>query len=109
MDAKMILTREERKRKNSARGRRGAEVRWANYHANTPEPVYPTDLPEDCLRITVDNLITGKTHVLLFHPGSRRGRYKIDVDGTFWTECGFSEVMAKIRKSCKLSPLYIYD
>lgn len=53
--------------------------------------------------------ISGETHVMLLHPGSRRGRYRIDVDGVFWRECGWSESMVKIRKSCKRSPLYIYD
>jgi hypothetical protein len=105
----MILTREQRRIKNSERGRRGAEIRWQNYHANMPTPNYPPELPEDCFRITVDNLISGKTHVMLFHPGSRIGRFRIDVDGKFWTECGFTEAMVKIRKSCKRTPLYVYD
>jgi len=46
---------------------------------------------------------------MLFHPGSRRGRFEIDVDGIFWKECGFSEAMVKIRKSCKRTPLYVYN
>lgn len=97
------------KRKRSEKASRAAHARWQQHHANNPAPVYPPELPEDCIRITVDNLISGKSHVMLFHPGSRRGRYRIDVDGQFWQECGFSEAMAKIRKSCKRTPLYIYD
>lgn len=104
----MKLTREERRQKLSNYGRRGAEVRWQQYHEENSR-TYPSELPEDCFRITVDNLISGKTHVMLFHPGSRLGRFKVDVNGVFWTECGFSEVLAKIRKSCKRTPLYIYD
>jgi len=104
----MILTREQRRVKNSERGRRGAEARWQQYHDENPR-TYPPELPNDCIRITVDNLISGQTHVLLFHPGSRRGRFKIDVDGQFWQECGFSTAMEKIRKSCKRTPLYVYD
>lgn len=104
----MKLTREERKQKLSDYGRRGAEARWQQYHEDNPR-IYPPELPEDCFRITVDNLISGKSHVMLFHPGSRRGRFKIDVDGIFWKECGWSEPMVRIRKSCKRTPLYIYD
>lgn len=104
-----MLNRSEYIDKMSRRGKRGAEIKWQNYHANLPAPNYPPELPEDCFRITVDNLISGKSHVMLFHPGSRRGRYRIDVDGVFWTECGWSEAMAKIRKSCKRTPLYVYD
>lgn len=95
--------------KFSCRGSYGAQVMWDNYHANLPPVEYPPDLPSDCFRITVDNLISGKSHIMLFHPGSRRGRYKIDVDGEFWRECGWSEAMVRIRKSCKRTPLYIYD
>lgn len=97
------------KEKMSRRGQNGARIRWENYHASLPPCIYPPELPADCIRITVDNLVSGKTHVMLFHPGSRRGRYKIDVDGKFWRECGFSDAMARIRKSCKQTPLYVYD
>lgn len=101
--------RSEYKEKLSRRGRRGAEVRWQNYRENLPPRQYPPDLPADCFRLTFENLITGKTEVMLFHPGSRRGRFKIDVNGQFWKECGWSDAMARIRKSCKRTPLYVYD
>lgn len=104
----MKLTREEHRQKLSDYGRRGAESRWNQYHKDNPR-VYPPVLPNDCFKITVDNLISGKTHVMLFHPGSRRGRFKIDVDGIFWMETGFSDALARIRKSCKRTPLYVYD
>lgn len=105
----MILTREQRRERNSRTGREGARIRWENYHANLPERVYPPKLPNDCIRISVDDLISGKSHVMLFHPGSRRGRYRIDVDSKFWMETGWSDALARIRKSCKRTPLYIYD
>lgn len=104
-----MRNRTEYKEKLSRRGRRGAEVRWQLYHESLPARQYPPELPEDCFRITVDNLITGATHVLLFHPGSRRGRYRVDVDGKPWRECGFSDALARLRKSCRLQPLYTYD
>lgn len=99
----------EFKERASRRGSNGARIRWNNYHADLPPKTCPPDLPNDCIRITVDNLITGKTHVMLFHPGSRVGRFKIDVDDKFWMETGWSDALARIRKSCKRTPLYIYD
>ena len=79
-----MRNRTEYKEKLSHRGQNGARIRWDRYHENLPPQTYPLELPNDCVRITVDNLITGKSHVMLFHPGSRRGRFKIDVDGQFW-------------------------
>lgn len=63
-----MLTREERKRKLSEYGRKGAEARWREYHASIPAPDYH-ELPETCFEIEVRNLISGKTNVLAFHPG----------------------------------------
>lgn len=104
-----MRNRSEYKERLSRRGQNGARIRWERYHENLPPRTYPPELPDDCFRITVDNLIAGTSHVMLFHPGSRRGRFKIDVDGVFWRECGFSDAMARIRKSCKRTPLYVYD
>lgn len=104
-----MLNRAEYKERMSRRGRYGAEVRWSNYHAAHGPRNYPPELPADCFRITVENLITGKTDVLLFHPGDRAGRYQIDVNGEAWRVCGWTGAMERIRKSCKLMPLYLYD
>lgn len=101
--------RSEYKERMSRRGRHGAQVRWDRYHASLPPQQYPPELPDDCFRITVDNLISGKSHVMLFHPGSRRGRYMVDVDGVPWRECGWSDALVRIRKSCKLMPLYVME
>lgn len=101
-----MLTREQRRQKLSEYGRKGAEARWAQYHASIPAPNYH-ELPENCFRITVENLISGKTNVLLFHPGSRAGRYRVDVNGEFWRECGWTEATVKIRKSLKRMPIYV--
>lgn len=101
----MVLTREERKRKLSDRGRRGAEARWAAYHAAIPQPNYG-ELPDDMFEITVKNLMTEKTDVLLFHPDrSRSGRYHIDVNGQYWKTCGWTDATVRIRKSCKRMPI----
>lgn len=102
----MRLTRKEIKQKLSDRGRRAAEARWSQYHAGIV-PLNYHELPNDCCRITVENLISGKTDVLVFHPGSRRGRFRIDVNGQFWRECGWSDALVRIRKSCKRMPLYV--
>lgn len=100
---------EKEKHKRSDKASRAATARWEAYHASIPGPNYAPALPDDCFRITVDNLVSGKTHTMMFHPGSRRGRYQVDVDGVFWKECGWSDAMVRIRKSCKRSPLYIYN
>lgn len=100
---------EQEKKKRSAKASRAATARWDAYHATAPSPAYPPELSADCIRITVDNLVAGVTHVILFHPGSRAGRYRIDVDGQPWKEVGWTEAMVRIRKSCKRTPLYIYN
>lgn len=102
----MRLTRQQVKQKLSDRGRRAAEARWSQHHVGISPPNYH-ELPADCCRITVENLVSGKTDVLVFHPGSRRGRFRIDVNGEFWRECGWSDALVRIRKSCKRMPLYI--
>jgi hypothetical protein len=99
---------ETESQKRSDKASRAANARWDTYHDENPR-TYPPELPEDCIRITVDNLVTGKSHVMVFHPGSRAGRFRVDVDGQFWKECGFSDALARIRKSCKRTPLYVYD
>jgi hypothetical protein len=101
--------RSEYRDKMSRRGQNGARIKWERYHENLPPKTYPPELPADCFRIIVENLITGKTDVMLFHPGGRAGRYSIDVNGVYWKTCGWTDAMVRIRKSCKRSPLYIYD
>ena len=63
-----MLNRSEYKERLSRRGQNGAKIHWDNYHANLPPRAYPPELPKNCLRITVDNLVMSKSHVLLFHP-----------------------------------------
>ena len=96
-------TREERKRERSARASRAANARWDAYHASLadlPVPDWSDHRPEDMYRITVENLMTQETHVLLFHPGPRTDNYIIDVDGNPWKTCGWSGAMDRLRKSC---------
>lgn len=100
---------EQAKKSRSEKARRAAQARWDAYHDTLDAlPVY-SNLPDDCFKITVENLISGKTDVLLFHPGDRAGRYKIDVNGRFWKTCGWTEATVRIRKSCKRMPLYILN
>jgi len=100
---------EQEKQKRSEKASRAAQARWDTYHAALSDVSYPPDLPENCFRITVENLITGKTEVLLFHPGDKSGRYRIDVNGEYWRTCGWTDATVRIRKSCKRMPLYIFD
>lgn len=102
----MRLTRQEIKQKLSERGRRAAEARWAQYHASIPAPNYH-ELPDPCFEIIVRSHISGRTEHLVFHPGSRAGRYRVDVNGIFWRECGWTEATVKIRKALKRTPVYV--
>lgn len=53
-------------------------------------------------RITVENLMSGRTHILLLHPGPRRDNFRVDLNGKPWRVTGFSGIMAILRKSlCK--------
>ena len=57
--------------------------------------------PENMYRITVENLMAGDKHELLFHPGPRLNNFSVDVNGNPWRVCGWSDAMNRIRKSCK--------
>lgn len=70
----------ELKEKMSRRGRYGAEVRWKRYHESIPKPDYG-ERPADMYRLTFENLMTGKTEILTFHPGTRKNNYRINVNG----------------------------
>ena len=94
----------EEKRKRSEKASRAAAARWDAYHASIPQPNYG-ELPADCFRITVENLIIGKTEVLSFHPADKSGRYHIDVNGQYWKTCGWTDATVRIRKSCKRMPV----
>jgi hypothetical protein len=94
-------TREEQKAERSERASRAANARWAQYHASLTElPDYEDHRPDDMYRVTVENLMTAETHVLLFHPGPRTDNYRIDVDGRPWRVCGWTGAMARLRRSC---------
>jgi hypothetical protein len=95
---------EEEKRKRSEKASRAACARWDAYHASIPRPDYG-ELPVDCFRITVENLIIGKTDVLVFHPAGKSGRYRVDVNGQYWKTCGWTDATVRIRKSCKRMPI----
>ncbi|NTW87797.1 MAG: hypothetical protein HGB26_01435 [Desulfobulbaceae bacterium] len=97
----MRLTRQQIKQKLSDRGRRAAYARWDAYHAllAATEPPH-LDPPADMYRITVENLLTGKTDVMTFHPGPRINNYLVDVNGQPWRVCGFVDALRRIEKSC---------
>lgn len=90
----------EEKRKRSEKASRAAEARWTAYHAQFADEPIPPDPPADMYRLTFENLMTGKTEVLLFHPGPRRNNYRVDVNGKAWRVCGFHDALSRIEKSC---------
>ena len=95
----MRLTREQRKQKLSERGQRAAYARWDAYHASIPRPDYG-ERPANMYRLTFENLMTGKTEILTFHPGNRRNNYTIDVNGSLWRVCGMVDALRRVEKSC---------
>lgn len=92
---------EEEKRKRAEKASRAARARWDAYHAAKMDEPEMFTLPQDCYRLTIENLIHNKTHVFLFHPAHKSGCYDIDLDGVFWKRCGFTECLVFIRKLCK--------
>lgn len=90
----------EQRKKRSARARRAANERWRRYHESMNGEPVRIDPPEDMFRLTFENLITGKTDVLLFHPGPRKNNYRIDVNGREWRVCGFNDALDSVGKSC---------
>jgi len=90
----------EEKRKRREKASRAAQARWDAYHAQFAGEPIPPDPPRDMYRLTFENLMTGETQVLLFHPGARLNNYDIDVNGEFWRQCGFVDALKRIQKSC---------
>lgn len=96
----MRKTREDRKFERSQKASRAANARWSQHHAALVElPIYEQPRIETEYEITVRNLITGKAHTLLLHPGPRRDNFRVDLDGTPWRVGSFSSIMAILRKS----------
>lgn len=92
----------EAKQARSEKASRAAHARWDAYHAMLAETEpLPFELPEDCYEITVKNLIHNKEYKFLFHPGAKLGSYRVDLNGTHWKTCGFTEALIWIRKACK--------
>jgi len=91
----------EAKQARSKKSSRAAQARWDAYHAAKADEPLPFELPPDCYRITVENLILNRSYVLLFHPAGKSGSYNIDMNGVFWKKCGFTEAMVWIRKACR--------
>ena len=86
----------ENKRKRSERGRYAVSCRKDRQPENREPIVEPL---ADLFRITVENFVTGKETVLLFHPGDRSNNVKIDMDGKHWKTCGMVGAEGLILKS----------
>lgn len=90
----------EERKKRSERASRAVTIRWERHLAEWGQQIPNQPPPEDMFQLTFENLITGKTEVLLFHPGTRKNNYRIDVNGKYWRTCGWADAMERIRKSC---------
>lgn len=94
-----MRNRTEYRQKLSDRGRRAAEARWSAYHASIPRPDY-RERPDNMYRLTWENLMTGETNIITFHPGPRQNNYRIQVNGRPWKTGGFTAAIRLIQKSC---------
>jgi hypothetical protein len=90
----------EKQKERSDKARRAVNTRWGRYHAEKALDPEPSPIPDPYYRLTIENFVTGESHVLEFHPGDRLNRFKITIDGKVWTVCGWSRALARIRKSC---------
>lgn len=99
----MRKTREERKWERSQRSSRAATLGWQRHHearrAAGIAEIYGLPRPADMYRITVDNLMSGRSHTLMLHPGPRRDNFRVDLDGHPWRRGSFSSIMQTLRKS----------
>jgi hypothetical protein len=78
-----------------------ARARWAAAHAGLPPRPESAPLAGRLLRrVIVDDLGTGKQHVMNFYGTRRLNQYDVLVDGEYWRTCGWSAALAKVRKSC---------
>lgn len=75
------------------------------------EREYPPILPELRMRITVERLDVGGTHVFELHKTRRVDTYRVTVDGKPWKTCGLAKVLEGLRKATPrvLSVRAMYD
>jgi len=83
----------------SVRHQNAANIRWSKRTVKKPAKVI-----DPCHTIKLNNHLTGTEDVYIFHPGEKSGSYRIDLNGTHWKTCGFTEAMIWIRKVCKRMP-----
>jgi len=91
---------EQERIKLSEKASRAANARWDAYHAALADEPLTPEPPADMYRLTFENLMTGKTEIITFHPGPRINNYRIDVNGIPWKTGGFVAALRKIEKSC---------
>ncbi len=88
------------KKKRSESARRAVLARWERYHATKLLEPTLSSIPDPCYRLTIENFVTGQSHVLVFHPANKLNRFAITVDDKDWTICRWSKALVKVRKSC---------
>ena len=81
--------------------RTAIRARWAAAHEGIPPRPPAAPLEGRLLRqVSVADILTGERHVLDFYGTARLNCYAVHVDGKPWQVCGWSQALAKIRKSC---------
>ena len=94
------LTRKAKAARESERQRRAQATRDRNRMAREPQG-RPPDLPELRRVVTVTDYDgpTAVTHTLHLYRTTRVDTYRVEADGKPWQLCGWSAVLAGLRKA----------
>lgn len=105
----MQETREDRKRRLSAKASHAVQVRWDRYHAECPAPEYNQHHAYGAYEITTKSIRTGRVNVLYLHEDSdaptaklgRRDNFYAELNGLPWKpeRVSLSDVTKIIRKN----------
>jgi hypothetical protein len=85
----------------SESARRAVNMRWDRVRAEKAATALPEKpIPDPLRRITLEDFMTGVSHVITFHWIGKNRSFRIEVDGKFWRIGGWSASLALTRKAC---------
>ena len=91
-----------RTRKYSAARQAAMQHARAQTRMAEPAPDYPAELPQVCMRITVErfDLAQPERHEFELRKTNRVDVYAVLVDGQPWKHAGLTAVLEGLRKAC---------
>lgn len=84
----------------SKRASTAANARWSRYHADQEPRPPDKPMPDPLRRVTVEDFLSGVSHVLTWHWIGKARSFEIRVDGKFWKVGAWTASLEKTRKSC---------